>query len=323
MCTFALSDSAKIRAALFAAIFACSVPLTARANAPHVLDIDNRVPKFETFYADAVKQPLDAAARFALWKKEDGLAAVPPGPDGDKMARALLDAAWARYPALMPKLNALTRAASETARDAFSKVNTLLETDNNPIHSRLILYVGQFDNNAFTVPPMGGKPATVLFPVEDVAAKVTLAHELTHSVHLQLAHVKNSFGAPVGETMFLEGLAMRTAQRAVPGLPEKLYVEMPADRGWLKQCYAKKSEVLARIVPDLEKSGNDVAMKYTFGNGNTGMHREVYCAAWIVMGKLLATRSLAELARIPEDKMVATMRAGLAGEADRSKYSKQ
>lgn len=64
-------------------------------------------------------------------------------------------------------------------------------------------------------------------------------------------------------------------------------------------------------MPDLDKSGRDIAMKYTFGDGNAGMHREVYCAAWIVMGKLLKPRTLPELVRIPEDRMVETMRAAM------------
>ena len=297
---------------LFISFSGCVVSSGA-LGASHVLDIENRVPKFRTFYdlVETSRVPLDPAQRFELWQKEDGLAAVPPGPDGDRMARTLLDAAWPDYPALMPKIPALKEAAEKTAREAFAKVNALLGTENDPIHSRLILYVGQFDNNAFTVPPMEGKPATVLFPVEDVDPRITLAHELTHSVHLQLAHVKNSFGAPVGETMFLEGLAMRTSQRVVPGLPERSYVEMPTDHGWLGNCYARKAKVLAKIAPDLEKSGRNIAMKYTFGDGNTGMHREVYCAAWIVMGKLLETHTLAQLARIPENDMVATMRTEL------------
>ena len=44
--------------------------------APHVLDIDNRVGKFGTFYAPAAAKPMDCDARFALWQTEDGLAAV-------------------------------------------------------------------------------------------------------------------------------------------------------------------------------------------------------------------------------------------------------
>ena len=71
--------------------------------------------------------------------------------------------------------------------------------------------------------------------------------------------------------------------------------------------------VLAGIAPDLDKAGRDVALKYTFGDGNTGMHREAYCAGWIVMGKLLRSGwTPAGLARIPESSMVAAVRAALA-----------
>lgn len=281
--------------------------------ASHVLDIDNRVGKFETFYAHATAKPLDADARFKLWQTEDGLAAVPPGPDGDKMARKLLDDAWSRYPALVPKLPALEKAAEDTARAMFAKDNDILGAANDPIHTRLILYVGQFDNNAFTVPPMDGKPATILMPVENINLKIALAHELTHSIELQLVSVKNSFGAPVGETMFLEGLAMRTSQRAVPGLPDAAYTSMPNEPDWMPNCVAKKDIILKAILPDLDKSGHEIAMKYTFGQGNTGMQREAYCAAWFVMGKLIDSgKTLPELARTPEDRMVGVIRAAIA-----------
>lgn len=281
--------------------------------ADHVLDIDNRVGKFETFYAHATAKSLDADARFKLWQTEDGLAAVPPGPDGDKMARKLLDDAWSRYPALVPKLPALEKAAEDTARAMFAKDNDILGAANDPIHTRLILYVGQFDNNAFTVPPMDGKPATILMPVENINLKIALAHELTHSIELQLVSVKNSFGAPVGETMFLEGLAMRTSQRAVPGLPDAAYTSMPNEPDWMPNCVAKKDIILKAILPDLDKSGHEIAMKYTFGQGNTGMQREAYCAAWFVMGKLIDSgKTLPELARTPEDRMVGVIRAAIA-----------
>ncbi|MGN6148872.1 MAG: DUF2268 domain-containing putative Zn-dependent protease [Rhizomicrobium sp.] len=280
--------------------------------ADHVLDIDNRVGKFETFYAHATAKLIDAEARFKLWQAEDGLAAVPPGPDGDAMARKLLDDAWSRYPALVPKLGALEKTAEATAREMFAKDNEILGTANDPIHTRLVLYVGQFDNNAFTIPPMDGKPATILASVENIDLKIILAHELTHSIHLQLIQAKNSFGAPIGETMFTEGLAMRVSQRAVPGLPDSAYTSMPNDTTWWPNCVAKKDAVLKDIVPDLDKSGREIAMKYTFGQGNNGMQREAYCAAWFVMGKLIDSgKTLPELARIPENQMVGVIKAAL------------
>ena len=180
-----------------------------------------------------------------------------PVPTATGWQRQLLDAAWDRYPALVPKLAALEQAAEDEGRASFDRINELLETGDAPIHSRLILYVGQFDNNAFTMPSMDGKPVTVLMPVENAILKIALAHELTHSVHIQLAHVQNSFGAPVGETMFLEGLAMRTSQAAVPGLPETAYTQIDPNDHWLATCYAKQDAVLKDIVPDLDKSGQD------------------------------------------------------------------
>jgi hypothetical protein len=304
-----------ISKALFFGSLVSLVSIAANAaDATHVLDIDDRVGKFQTFYADATAKPIAPDARFQLWQKEDGLAAVPPGPDGDAMARQLLDAAWDRYPALMPTLPSLTKTAQDAARTSFDKINDLLDTKDVAIHSRVILYVGQFDDNAFTIPPMDGKPATVLMPVENAILKIALAHELTHAVHIQLAGVKNSFGAPVGETMFMEGLAMRTSQAAVPGLPETAYTQIDPNDHWLANCYAKKDAVLKGIAADLDKSGHEIAMKYTFGQGNNGMQREAYCAAWIVMGKLIASgKTLPELARVPEDKMVDTIRAAMAG----------
>ena len=177
----------------------------------HSLEIADRVAKFEAFYAEATAKPLDESARWALWKKEYDIAAVPPGLDGDKMARQLLDSAWVKYPALMPKIPALRKEAKGDAHEAFDKINVLFETKDTAIHSRLVLYVGQFDDNAYTVPPMDGHLATVMMPIENVQLRLALAHELTHSVHIQLAHVSNSFGAPIAETMFLEGIAMRKA----------------------------------------------------------------------------------------------------------------
>lgn len=278
----------------------------------HVLDIDDRVEKFTAFYAQATATTITPDARFALWQKIDGLAAVPPGPTGDAMARSLLDAAWEKYPPLLPKLPALTALATRTAHSLFQKDNELLQTQLDPIHSRVVLYVGQFDNNAFTAPAMGGKPVTVLMPVENNNLTVALAHELTHSIHLQLAHVKNSFGAPVGETIFLEGLAMHTAQRAVPGLPDAAYTEMPGETGWFSKCSNNKGAIIKGIAADLDKQGAEIASKYTFGQGNTGISREAYCAAWFIVGKLLSTgHSLPELARVPEADMVTTIRKGI------------
>ncbi|HMA51837.1 MAG TPA: hypothetical protein VKP60_18895 [Magnetospirillaceae bacterium] len=276
------------------------------------LEIDDRVESFQKFYAAATHAKLSDDQRFALWQSDGGLAAVPPGPKGDSMARALLDKAWPRYPSLIPVLPSLARAAEEGARELFETDIKILDAGDEPLHSRLILYVGQFDDNAFSIPAMSGKPATTVMSVENSAYRRVLAHELAHTIHFQLAGIDNAFEAPVGEKMFLEGLAMRTAQRAEPGQVDADYAAMPNDHKWMPRCAANKDRIIARILPDLDKAGPDIAFKYTFGKGNTGLQREVYCAAWFAFETLLNQgHSLPELARIPEEKMAETMRAAL------------
>ena len=305
-------NSRPLRACLVLAAVTLHGPMAARADEP-ILDVDNRVPKFEAFYSEATRVPLDETSRWVLWQRDYAIAAVPPGPEGLAMARKLLAAAWPRYAELVPVLPALSTKSADQARTLFMRDTQVLGAESESIHSRIVLYVGQFDDNAFSIPPMEGKPATVMMPVENSALTLVLAHELAHTVHFQLAHVKNGFGAPLGETLLLEGIAMRTAQQAVPGLSDADYTEMVGDPGWYRRCEARQNAILVGIMPDLEKRGPDIGMKYSFGRGNTGLHREVYCAAWVVVGRLLASgRTLPELARIDESRMVTTVRAELS-----------
>jgi len=194
----------------------------------------------------------------------------------------------------------------------FDADNAILGSDDAPIQVRLVLMVGQFDDNASTVPPLDGQPATIVMPVENSAFRRVLAHELAHAIHFQLAGVTNAANAPIGETIFLEGLAMRTAQRAEPGRIDADYAAMPGDTQWMPRCAANKDRIIRRILRDLDKAGADVTRKYTVGQGNTGMQREGYCVAWFAFDTLLDHgHTLPELARIPEEKMVETMRAAL------------
>ena len=301
---------------IFALAVALAVALPAAgacSGSPVTLRIKNDIPKFERFYRDASRPGVTEAQRWALWQKEYGMAAVPPTPDGEKLARTQLDAAWPKYKALMPALPQMTARATAGAKFAVQRIAGILDPQRKPVTIELVLYVGQFDGNAFSIPPMHGAPSETLMPVEATGVKLLLAHELSHDVHFEIAGVKNSFGAPLGETIFLEGLAMRTASRVFPGLPAAAYTEMPGAHGWLQTCLSQKNRVLRGVLPYLSQSGPAVASRFTFGTGTTGMHREAYCAAWIVFGTLLSQgNTLAQLAMIPEDRMGDAVRKGIA-----------
>jgi hypothetical protein len=292
-----------------AAMQTCSVWA---ADVPHTLDAINRVPKFENFYREATAGSVSEADRWALWKKDYGIASVPPTPEGDALARKQLDDVFSRYAALMPALYADEARAEKTGRDLFARINRLYATDGFPIHSALVLFVGQFDGNEFTIPAMNGKPPTVVMPVENPDLELDMAHELSHSIHFQLAGVKNGFGAPIGETIFLEGLAMHATKAVVPGLPDARYTELQSEPGWFARCAARKNEIVKGILPYLDQAGADVATKFTFGKGTTDMDRELYCAGWFAVQKMLDNgATLASLARIPESGMIDAVRRTL------------
>lgn len=283
-----------------------AAPCMSAADPEHSLEIVNRIPKFEKFHADA--KGLDESARWTLWKKEYGIAAVPPTPQGEALARKQLDAAWPRYSALMPQLNTLEARAERIANALFAATNRLYGTAGTRIRTKIVFFVGQFDGNEFTVPAMNGQPPTVVMPVENPMLKVQLAHEISHSVNFQLADVRNSFGAPIGETIFLEGLAMHANKELVPGLPDAAYTELASEPGWFERCKAKRAAIMGGIAPYLRESGPGVATRFTFGKGTTGMDRELYCAGWFVIGDMLAAgRTFPQLARIPESRMVSTV----------------
>lgn len=295
-------------------ILALLIALPGRVSAapsPVTLVIKDNVTKFERFYRDASQPGVTESRRWILWQKEYGIAAVPPTPDGMKLARKQLDAVWPKYKSLIPKLPSLTAAAIADAQTTTQRIAEELDPQGRPVTIRLMLYVGQFDGNAFSMPAADGRPATTVMPVETTDLHLLLAHELSHAVHFTLAGVRNSFGAPLAETIYFEGIAMRSASRVAAGLPDTAYTEMADDHGWLDRCLANKRAVLQGAMPYLGASGPDVTTHFTFGAGTTGMRREAYCAAWVIFGTLLSHRTLAELATIPETEMAAVVRQGL------------
>src|ERR1700760_3282923 len=76
--------------------------LTDRALTVDVVDVS---PQFLAWYAAARDLP-DADARFRLWQQIYGFAAVPPGPQGEAIARTLVDGAWPRYAEALPAARA-------------------------------------------------------------------------------------------------------------------------------------------------------------------------------------------------------------------------
>ena len=255
-------------------------------------------PRFLGFYAAA--QGLAPDARFAVWQDRYGFAAVPPTPQGEAVARRLLDAAWARYGAALPTIRAGASAMRPPPLDVAVQVATLLEAP-RPIKINVVAYVGGFEVNAFTAGGPDGPVVALPIEMEPSVRALTAPHEMTHAVHMIVGHLSPGYERSLGRVIFEEGLAMRTVQRLKPGLPDHAYV---GDAAWFASGLANRRAILTGLLPDLNRTDGATLFKYTMGNGATGHEREAYIAGWLVIGELLREGiTLPALVRLPESKM--------------------
>lgn len=274
-------------------------------------------PRFLDFHAAA--QGADADARWSLWKRRYDFAAVPPTPEGEAMARDMLDAAWPRYAAVMPAIRAGASAMRPSPMDALREVADLLDLD-RPLDVRLTAYVGTFDDNAFTARSSG--MTTVAIPIEmdaDLRARI-LRHEMTHAVHIALAGLDGGWERSIAETMIQEGLAARAVEALLPGRHARDYLEHTP--GWLETAHARAPAILAGLEPVLEARDGDTVFRFTMGDGSTGIEREAYLGGWLVVGELMRQgRTLADIARVPSHAMPQLVREALASLRDREAHA--
>lgn len=266
------------------------------------LDVKDLTPKFLTFYAAASQPGVDEPKRWELWHSMYGFAAVPPTPEGETMARNMLDQAWPKYQEALPTIKRGIYAIHPAPRETLRNVASLLKAG-VPVKARLIVAVGDFEGNAFTAPGSDGVP-TVSVEVEDPNAGFTLMHEFTHVVEAEQAGLSLDWKRSLTHTIFVEGLAMRTVQALNPGRPDAEYVgEFSPD--WLARCSAQRNPILRDLKPHLESSDSGTVMRYTMGKGGLGIEREAYFAGWLVVGDMLRHGwGFPGLARVNDQQMV-------------------
>ena len=235
-------------AVVFQKARASTGPLTC-ADPGVTLHVHDALPAFMKFYRKAVAEHLSPARRWTLWEKEYGMAAVPPTPQGRALARRRLARSWNRYAHIIPSLSRDARRAELAARCMLPRVAKLLRSGSDPIDVNLVLFVGEFSGNAYTVPGQHGAPSTVYLPLEMPypRQRITLAHEFTHAVHAEVGHLQKLYLEPLGETLLKEGIAMHASRELVPGQPVTAYTPAAVYGGqlWQKACELKQREVMA------------------------------------------------------------------------------
>jgi predicted Zn-dependent protease DUF2268 len=277
-------------------------PISSSSGTAHLsVTIKDITPKFLAFYEAAKKENASPERRWELWKKMYDFAAVPPTPEGEKIAQRLLNDAWPRYPSAMQQIRAGAAAIKPSPDKTLKSVAGLLRP-NKPVKITLLVYVGGFEDNAFTSVQDGN--ITVAIPIESSPDKRAelMTHEFTHAVHISMGYLSGSFQRSIGAIVVSEGLATRVVQKLFPNRPEAEAIEYT--RGWLREAEKRRVEILKGIRPVLSSNNIEDIMRFTMGHGPAGLEREAYYAGWVVVGYWLSHgMSFADIARIPEKDM--------------------
>lgn len=268
-----------------------------------VLDL---TPKFLAFYDSATARPLDPDARWALWKHLDGFAAVPPTPFGvDTLARRLLDAAWPRYPAALPRIRQGVAAYGVVPDSVLGRVAAVLGCGAPP-RVRLVAFVGGFEANAFAYGSSDGLP-TVAVPIEAGDAARAMAHEFAHIIHRgRCTTFTSGYAQGLAELVVTEGVAMQVVAQLFPGDSAASYVQAPGAPGWFAAASARRTAILQGVRAHATERGVAAVQRFTFGGGTTGLPREAYYAGWEITEALLrGGMSLHDIASTPPERLPA------------------
>ena len=297
-----------LRTWIAAVIF--SVGLFSQRAESQTVDVVDLSPKFLAFYDSAVARHLDPDARWALWKRTYGFAAVPPTPFGDSLARRLLDSAWSHYPDSLSRIRRGVAALGISPGVELQRVITLLGCGTGT-RARVVAFVGGFEDNAFAYSSKDGLP-TVALPIETGDARRSVDHEFTHAVHRssRCASITRGYDQSLAELVVSEGIAMRVVQALEPGHPDTYYVN--GKQAWFDSAQAHQAAILRGVREHLTEAGVPVVQRFTFGNGTTGLGREGYYAGWVIVGALLQHGvSFHEIATTHPDKIPALLLRGM------------
>ena len=262
------------------------------------LEIRDITPKFLAFYEAAEKEHASPDRRWALWKEMYDFAAVPPTEEGHKIAREMLDKAWPRYASVLGLIRGGAAGLTPDPHAALRAIVDILKPD-KPAAVRLRVYVGAFDDNAFTMAQGGNITTSIPIEMDPEPRALIMTHELTHAVHIAMGTFSGGWIRSVGATVVSEGLSLHVTRKLFPNASDAEVAEH--SKGWLAAAGEKRREILQGILPALNSDKSEDVMRFTMGSGTAGLEREAYYAGWIVVGEWLREgMTLAEVARIRE-----------------------
>jgi uncharacterized protein YjaZ len=161
------------------------------------------------------------------------------------------------------------------------------------------VYVGAFENNAFTMAQGDNITTSIPIEMDPEPRALIMTHELAHAVHIAMGTFSGGWIRSVGATVVSEGVSLHVTRKLFPNASDADVAEHT--KGWLQAADEKRREILRGILPALTSDKSEDVMRFTMGTGTTGLEREAYYAGWVIVGEWLREgMTLADVARIPE-----------------------
>ncbi|WP_432352352.1 DUF2268 domain-containing putative Zn-dependent protease [Sporosarcina sp. A2] len=259
--------------------------------------IHNLVPKFLGFYKKATTKDIGSEERWKLWKEHYNFAAVPPGENGKKIAKKLLNDAWDKYSDYISLIENW-KPDESLVREHLTEVKKILGYD-SAFTFGIIYFVGGFEKNPF-IAPLDEETLALCLPIETEISDIFLTHELTHIVHTKTANLSGDWERTIGTAILQEGLATQVSKQLVPGKQTEDYLAED-NKDWFQEYKSMHKEILEGIIPYLEDSSSQTLTKFMLGEGTTGNERERYFVGWEIV-KMLQKQGISfkEIASIQE-----------------------
>ncbi|HEV2812889.1 MAG TPA: hypothetical protein VGW10_06510 [Solirubrobacteraceae bacterium] len=222
-----------------------------------------------------------------------------------------VEEALPRYPAVVGELEDRF-AALEVERSA-REVGELFGVDRD---ERAIAFVGVFSANAW-MDAFEGEP-TVFFALEADPARswhrATAVHELAHLAHERARGSAWDDETP-GLTLMQEGVAIAATRRLVPDAGEALHFTVDDFAAYEAACRPAWPDAARKLLACLDRPDARMLQRFfwpDWGREERDVPERIgYFAADRVVQALLDGRDLAELARWPQERVLAEVRATL------------
>lgn len=188
------------------------------------------------------------------------------------LARRLFDGAWDRYPAAFDRIRRGAGGLGFSPESILRQVSGVLRCGAN-VHVKLTLFVGGFEANAFAYPGPD-RNQVIAIPLEAGDALGALVHELAHAARHSsgCANITSGYAQSLPELVISEGIAMRVAERLMPGRASIDYIA--GSQAWLGSANARRASILNGVRQHASDAGAATAQRFTFGTGTTGLGRE-------------------------------------------------